>query len=142
MTKALFIQNIKSSTLSMYLKAFVASFILFAVIDMITAFFLTADESQLLFDPLNAMGNTGFLFGVIVSNIIFLLCIRGFIGHLQPNVAFKKVFIFFLALGIILNGPGVIAHELTILMAILFTIMSALGNGVSAYFLGKSIHVA
>jgi hypothetical protein len=139
MTKELFTQNVKSSTFSMYIKVLLVVLLFSIVLDPLMFSILSDEESKIFFGsfdnlPLPALT----IFGVILCNIVFLVCLRGFVGHLKPSLAFKKVLIFFLLLGVFFNSIGVMIHEMTLLLAVITTISTALSNALIAYFLGKS----
>lgn len=122
----------------MYVKAFAAYLVVLALADAITFRLLSEKERMMMFPdlPLYVLS----ILGMVLVNVVFLVTLRGFVGHLERIVALKKALIFFLVVGAIINGLGTI-YGLPVLVAVLMTVIPSLGNAASAYFLGKSPNV-
>ena len=139
MTKELFTRNIQSSSISLFFKAIVATSVFIIVLDLVLVAILGGKYAEAVwgsdqissFDPLKAISLAIFL-------ILFYICLRGFVGHLKPVVAFKNTFVFFFILNFVLGTFEILANEQTLIYGIVLMFTNALTNAVPAYFLGKA----
>lgn len=139
MTKELFTTNIQSSTISLFIKALIASAIFVLVMEIPLIKIFGEEHMKYTWGNFHEMNaNLLSLLGVIIFSLLFFICLRGFVGHLKPVTAFKKVFIFFFIINSIFGMLGILLKEQSLIYGIVMMFMNATGNAIPAYFLAKT----
>lgn len=141
MTKDLFTSNIKSVSVFRFLTAVIVAVGYVMITDFVVYPLLFSGKIPPFPVEVFLPGILGFLQSLLFAGLFYIV-LRGFIGHLKPMDAFRKVFIFFAVLNILFMLLGVSAGEEKLLFGSVTSILDALGNALAAYILATGTRKA
>lgn len=119
----------------MYGRALVASSLIFFLCDIFLG--LALGNVGAVFRALPGQLHLPVLLVSILTSIVWFVIFRGFIGHIGPKGAFRRVYFFFAMFGFIVGMLGFLFGDTFFVEVIAQTFLYPFGNASAGYLLAR-----